>query len=802
MSKKKSSDDGRHSAKRRIPGWAAIGMIVVAVVTIAGAVWFQQRAPVPAGPGSASADAQHRDKSPAAASVPRSRPISEAAHYVGSKSCISCHSTQAAAWQTSQHHDAMAEATEKTVLANFNDTTFAYAGITSKFFRRDDKFFAQTSGPDGKLQDYEVKYTYGLYPLQQYLVEFPDGRVQPLPIAWDTRIRQQGGQRWFHLYPDDHITHTDELFWTRPSQNWNFMCADCHSINMRKNYNAATDTFKTNWSEINVGCEACHGPGSSHLQWADLKSAGKPVDHFDNEGLTAHLDERKGVAWIHNPETGNSTRSKPRATDHEIEVCAQCHSRRGQIDEGYEAGKPFLDYYRPALLVPPLYHADGQQHDEVYTWASFLQSKMYAKGVTCSDCHNPHSGKLRAEGNAVCATCHLASKYDTEQHSHHTPDSAGAQCVACHMPTTNYMVVDPRHDHSIRVPRPDQSVTLGVPNACNQCHAKRSATWAAAQVRQWYGHDPQGFQSYATAFAAAATGTPDAQSRLQTVATDSTQPAIARATALSQLDPASAGARDILAEALRDPNGVIRLGALGSLARGMPGALVPQVVPLLSDPLRAVRIEAASLLAPVPVAQMDPLVRAAFERAIGEYVASEHYNADRANSRVNLGMFYANRGDAAKAEAEIKAALQLDPLYVPAYVNLADVYRATGRNVQGESLLREGSKRVPDNADLHFALGLALVRNGEAVAALDELKHAMELAPASARIAYVYAVALNSSGQSAAAITILEKTVLAHPDDRDVLEALVSFHQARGEQDLAEKYAKCLQALPGAGQRP
>jgi predicted CXXCH cytochrome family protein len=209
-------------------------------------------------------------------------------------------------------------------------------------------------------------------------------------------------------------------------------------------------------------------------------------------------------------------------------VCAQCHARRGQIAEGYSAGNPFLDYYRPALLTNPLYYADGQQRDEVYNWGSFLQSKMYASGVTCSDCHNPHSGKLRAEGNTLCATCHLPSRYDSATHHHHRTGSAAAVCIACHMPTTTYMVIDPRHDHSLRIPRPDLSVKLGTPNPCNGCHTNRDARWAATQVNQWYGHDPKGYQRFAAAFFAANSGALDAQAQLQTIAGDSAQPPIAQ----------------------------------------------------------------------------------------------------------------------------------------------------------------------------------------------------------------------------------------------------------------------------------
>ena len=531
--------------------------------------------------------------------------------------------------------------------------------------------------------------------------------------------------------------------------------------------------------------------------------AGKSSENDGAKGLTARLDERRGITWSVNAASGNAVRSQPRTTEREIEVCAQCHSRRSQLAEEYEAGKPLFDHYRPALLTSPLYYDDGQQRGEVYNWGSFLQSKMHANGVTCSDCHNPHSGKLRAEGNSLCATCHLPSKYDTTAHHHHKPASAGAECVGCHMPTATYMVVDPRRDHSLRVPRPDLSVKLGTPNACNGCHKNRDARWAAKQVNQWYGHDPQGYQRFAGAFAAANDEAMDAQPQLLAIAADTTQPAIARATALAGINiPTNRTPPDALAEGLRDPNSVVRLGALQSLANAPLNVRVSLTAALLSDPVRAIRIEAASILAAVPAAQLTTEQRAAFERAASEFVETQRYNADRAEARVNLGAFYGNRGDAAKAEEEIKAAIRLEPFFIPAYVNLADLYRARGRDADGEPILRQGLKVAPKSAPLHHALGLALVRMKRNDEVLGELERATMLEPGNARFAYVYAVALHSAGKAEAAIAKLKKEILAHPNDRNILEALASFHEARGERGLAKQYTDRLQELSERDKQP
>jgi len=494
--------------------------------------------------------------------------------------------------------------------------------------------------------------------------------------------------------------------------------------------------------------------------------------------------------------TARASRSQPRTSEREIQVCAQCHARRGQIADGYTAGKPFLDFYRPALLTRPLYYDDGQQRDEDYNWGSFLQSRMYAAGVTCSDCHEPHGGKLRAEGNAVCTRCHARAKFETTAHHHHASGSPGAQCANCHMPTATYMVIDPRHDHSIRIPRPDLSVRLATPNACTQCHANRDARWAATRVKEWLGHEPLQRNTFASAFAAADAGAVGAIAQLRGVAGDTSQAAIVRATALSGLgDIESATTLAVVANGLHDVNPLVRLGALESLVGAPAEVLLRYDLPVLVDPVKAVRIEAAALLAGVSLDSASSEQRAAFERAAAEYVESLRYNADRADAHTNLAGFEARRGDGPQAELDFKAAIALDPSFAPAYVNLADVYRAEGREADAENVLRDGLKRSPRSAALHHVLGLALVRAKRNEQALDELGQAVKLAPSNSRFAYVYGVALYSSGRIDEALALLEKASLAHPADRDILQALASFQQQRGNLAAAERYMERLRAV-------
>jgi tetratricopeptide (TPR) repeat protein len=739
--------------------WLVAALMAV-VVVIAGVFALQ------------SHDASMPQPVPDKAGTPASADAAPPTH-VGSQACAACHTREMAAWRGSHHDLAMQEANERTVLGDFSGARFDYAGITSTFFRRDGAFFVNTDGPDGRLHDYAIQYTFGVTPLQQYLIALDGGRLQALSIAWDSRPKAQGGQRWFHLYPGERITHTDELHWTRRAQNWNHMCAECHSTGLAKNYNAGQRGYRTTWQEINVACEACHGPGSRHVAWAQGTRAGAD----DGKGLVARLDERRGMRWRINEQTGNAARSTPLGSHTEIEGCARCHSRRSQLFGDYRHG-PLMDTHLPVPLREDLYHADGQIQDEVYEYGSFLQSRMYQAGVTCSDCHDPHSLKTRAAGNTLCTQCHLDTKYDTDRHHFHRAGTQGSSCVDCHMPAKNYMVVDPRRDHSFRIPRPEQSARLGTPNACTGCHKERAPAWAAAQLRKWYGHDPQGLQDYAEALHAARGGAADADARLSGLLKAQDQPAIARATAAEELARRSGpGTFDALAAALTDVEPMVRVAALGAL-QGLPPAQRWQFAhPLLSDPTRAVRMQAGALLADVPAGQLPPQPRAALTGAINEYLTAQNNNADQPDAQVNLGILYGASGDAMRAEQAYRTAIELDPDWIPAYANLADLYREMNRDTEGERVLRTALARQPHAAALHHSLGLLKVRQKDMPAALAALRESVALAPDDARFGYVYAVALHSAGQTREAIRVADAALKRTPGDTS-LQALRAELQA------------------------
>jgi predicted CXXCH cytochrome family protein len=705
----------------------------------------------------------------------------EPAIFVGGAACSTCHQAEAALWKTSHHAKAMQPASSDTMLGAFNNAEQSQNGTKTSFSRSGENYMVHTEGADGRAHDYEIGYTFGVYPLQQYLIAFPGGRYQALGVAWDSRAQDKGGQRWFHLYPDQKLFPGDPVHWTGRDQTWNYMCASCHSTNLEKNYDLSHNSYATTWTDVDVSCEACHGPGSRHLAWAQ---AGKPpLSYADRMGLTVWLKPTDQGQWEMNPGTGIARRTEKLASM-EIDTCASCHARRKEITKAAQSGASFLDSYLPALLEPGLYHADGQIDGEVFEYGSFVQSRMYRAGVTCSNCHEPHSATLRAEGNNLCAQCHMPAKFDVPEHHHHQVGSPGAQCVNCHMATKTYMMVDDRRDHSFRVPRPDLTVSIGAPNACNQCHRDQSAHWAASTAVEWFPKGRQTVPHYGAALHAGRVGGTGAERQLDILILDQDQPGIARATALALLPRvASSASAQAIAAAAADPDPLVRAAAPRALSSNASPATVQAALSLLRDPVRAVRVEAARALSRVAPQALPSEQRSAFAGAYEELVASELADEDRPEAHLNLGLLDTRQTRPADAEVEYKTALRLDPKFVPALMNLADLDRMRGMDAQGAELLRKAMSVEPKNADVMHSLALFLVRQHNYADAVPLLRQAAELAPDNVRYAYVYAIALNSTGAPEQSRALLERIHRQHPADRDVLIALIT--GARGAGDLS-----------------
>ena len=684
--------------------------------------------------------------------------------YVGVAACADCHAEQVALWRGSHHELAMQPASETSILGAFNNNEFSHQGITSRFFTRGGEYFVETDGRDGQLDEFPVRYAFGVEPLQQYLLELPGSGIQTLGVSWDSRPEGEGGQQWFHVYGDEVINHTDVLHWTRPGQNWDSMCAYCHSTGLKKTFEPETKTFNTTWAEINVACEACHGPGSLHVEWADSDVRKQDETPDGNKGFAAQLDERDSISWILNPDSGNSSRNRPRLTQVEINTCAACHSRRGQIEVLPMPGSELLDGFRPALIQPPLYHVDGQIRDEVYVWGSFLQSRMHQQGVTCSDCHEPHSLKLRAPGSAVCLQCHAAEKFASTGHHLHSPESAGADCIECHMPPTTYMQVDPRHDHSFRIPRPDLSMAFATPNACTNCHDDKNAEWATDVLREQDKLNEAGH--WRKKFATILSAQTGAQALIPELAADESVPAIVRASVIVQAPLYG----DVLlieeiAKQATHEEPLIRWAVARAL-QGTPVSIIARYAPsLLEDPIRAVRIAAANALAPVALELLPVHTQRVLQEVLDEYVAAEQVNNERAEAHINIGNLQRQLRRPEKSQQAYQTALDLNPFFVPAYVNLADLYRQQGNEVAGERLLREAIVKLPEQPSLHYSLGLSLVRQGRTGEARDELLLAAAAQDADARMALAYALILDKQGEADAAIDYLNASLERFGDD-------------------------------------
>ncbi|QDU58201.1 cytochrome c3 family protein [Aeoliella mucimassa] len=638
------------------------------------------------------------------------------ASYVGRGQCIDCHQAEYDDFHGSDHDRAMELATEDAVVGDFNNTEFERFGQVTRFFRKGDEYWVNAEGPDGENHDYLIKYTFGIRPLQQYMVEFPDGRVQVLRVSWDT-VKNE----WFYVPPpdatDERLLPDDPTHWTGIAQNWNTTCAICHSTNLQKNYDVETDTYHTTFSEIDVSCEACHGPGSLHVKLANSNSLFWDRKHGYGLAKLKSLDPTP-----------------------QLNTCAPCHSRRSEVHPDFRPPEAVDNYYDVSLIHEGLYHADGQILDEVYVYGSFLQSRMYREGIRCSDCHNPHSLKTKFEGNALCAQCHVPAKYDTPTHHHHEVGTLGASCVECHMPETKYMVVDPRRDHSIRVPRPDLTVSLGTPNACNRCHTKveESAQWAADKVLEWYGPNRPDDPHWAVALAAARQGDPEKEEEILAALDRKTTPEIIKATIYEMLSlyhtPESNEAVD---EAIDSPVPKIRQAAIGSVEINSVDEAVKRIGPRLSDSSRIVRIAAARRLLEIPPEMLGNKAAEEFPEAVEEYRQQLLLSSERAGAHQQLAQLARREGKQKKAEQELRLAIRLEPylsslrselalLLSDAGGDQAEINRLRREEIE---LLKRDAEMLPDNGSIYYRQGVLLYQLGDLVEAEAPSNTAVELEP-------------------------------------------------------------------------
>ncbi len=696
-------------------------------------------------------------------------------NFVGDETCQSCHAEETAAWKGSHHDYAMKKATESSVRGDFSDATFTHQGETYRFFRDDSLFMVEAPGPDGNPIQYQITHTFGWTPLQQYLVDFGKGKLQALNIAWDTEREQ-----WFAMNPDEEIKHGDWLHWTGGAMNWNTMCADCHSTNLKQNYIAEADSFHTTWSSINVSCESCHGPGKQHVE-------------FMQSGQGAEATIQRIRRDLNLADTTDQMA--------QINQCAQCHSLREKLTDGYNHNGNFLDHFNPTLPHPESYFPDGQIKEEVYVYASFLQSKMFANGVKCTDCHDPHTLELKANitDNSLCMQCHQPS-YNTREHHFHEPNTEASQCISCHMTGRYYMEVDFRRDHSFRVPRPDLSAEFGTPNACNNCHGDQSSEWAASAVEEWYGPDRQ--DRYAEMLTRADSLGPDVIPELQDFATDTTHPHIARATAVWYLGQFGGQPNmDLLEQALNDENPLVRKSSARVLGNLSTDLKQPVLQDALDDSVRAVRVAAANGLAEFSAADMAFNLKQHFNTALKEYKQYLDVSRYFPAGLMNRGQFYEKQGQTDRAIEAYQQAIEKDSQFNPARVNLAYLYNSRGNNTEAEKLLRTVIEQEPDYGPAYYSLALLLAEGQRLEEAVTFFVKGADLMPNHARLRYNLAISYQNLNQPEKAGQAYRGAIELEPENPDYRYGICTLYIQQQQFKEALPHARKLVEIQPQNQR-
>lgn len=373
----------------------------------------------------------------------------DAAHYVGSDSCQRCHQGVYDRWK-------------KTRMANVVRDPKTHPDAIAPDF--------STADPPLSFSREDVAFVYGSRFKQRYFKKVGND-YYPLPAQWDFTNQKwskyfvkDGTDWWVPHYPADNMQ--------RPTGP---LCDGCHSVN----YDLDTRT-PTEW---NVGCERCHGPGSNHVS---DKKAGSII----NPAKLNYVDNN--------------------------DVCISCHSQgqplanpiKGRYYDwpvGYHVGKRLVDFWKleeHRLGEQTFTHyADGTAHKNRMQGNDFVQSLMYSRGVTCSSCHDVHGNSnpslLRKPGSETCLTCHGPNAQSgphapsLEAHTHHSSDSPGSDCIACHMPKIEQQIANVNvHAHTFRFITPGASESLNVPNPCTSCHQDKPNDWAIAALKNWKDRSP------------------------------------------------------------------------------------------------------------------------------------------------------------------------------------------------------------------------------------------------------------------------------------------------------------------------
>ncbi|WP_035483870.1 tetratricopeptide repeat protein [Gaetbulibacter saemankumensis] len=685
-------------------------------------------------------------------------------HFLGDNTCKECHSKEYEHWQGSHHDKAMQIANDSTILGDFNNKIFKSQGVTSQFYKEGADYFVNTEGPDGNNHDYKIEYTFGIKPLQQYIVKFPNGHYQCLRTAWDS-VKNQ----WFDLYPDFKVVHSEWLHWSRGGLNWNNMCSDCHSTNVRKNYDLKSHSYDTKYALINVSCEACHGPGKTHVEQA--RKLGAAYTSQDHLHMTA----------------GTSPKSL-------VDQCARCHMRREQISEYFNFKGTMLDHYFPQLLGDNLYYPDGQILDEDYVYGSFVQSKMYQNGVTCTNCHDPHSLKLKFDGNNLCAQCHIPSSYDTPKHHFHETGTDGAQCINCHMTGRYYMGNDFRRDHSFRIPRPDQSIKYGTPNACIGCHEDKDNEWAWAEYQKLFGQPNT--KHFSDLLAPGLTGHEKGMASLMELAHDTIYPDIARASAVSAMNNyLDSNSIEEMLTFLNDESPLVKAATLDVLGNINVTDYNNYFLPLLKDNKRSVRVKAFFALGALDAMLVPENYKEDYEKVKQEFETNLNITSDFVGGRIKRANYLIKKGDLQGAIKGYESALEIDNINNIVRTNLANLYYRNGQFDRAEDAFKTIIEQEPEFGQTYYSYALLLGELNRIDEAITQMKLAIKYMPVNVRLYYNLCLLYDKVNNLSEAESVAVKGLKVEPNNDSLLYVLAYIYKKGNQIEKAKNIARRLVEL-------
>lgn len=653
--------------------------------------------------------------------------------YANEQTCTSCHKEEVQEWQKSHHAKAMQIASKQSVLANLN-TSFSADGMDYKFFTTDTSYWVTISESGQATNTYEITHTFGYTPLQQYLLAFPNGKLQVLRASWDTEKNT-----WFHQYAGENIASSSAVHYSNQSQNWNSMCSSCHSTNVHKNYYPAVDSFNTTHDMLTVGCQSCHGGMNAHQLYHNGQLSEKPQP--------SKVYQQSALAQTNN--------------------CGTCHARRTMLSDNSLTDSNFINSYIPQTLNANFYQVDGQIMEEDFVYGSFISSKMHQNHVSCNNCHNVHSNALKMEGNQLCLQCHESS-FNTKAHTHHAMESAGGQCINCHMDGKTYMGNDYRRDHSFRVPRPHQSVEYGTSNSCISCHKNESNTWAAKNVEQWFGKPDTSHYSYHLIKTSLLSQQSLTYATL--LLSDTATPSIIQATAVDYAGNLnSRESMQFLEKATRHTEPMVRLQAYSELINYPENIRIAYAPSALKSEHKAIRLMGFRLANGLQN-QMSLKAKQYYTKVDSEYKAYLTGIADFANGQILWGEYYAANNDYELAKKHYALALKIDSLQPTAYTNLIIINSTQQRTKEVKKWIDLGLRKMPNYGEFYYFEGLYYSEIGNTTQQLQSLRKAYELVPENTKYIYNYLISEYQHGDKLKAQKIIKEVIYKYPNHPKIMQ--------------------------------